>query len=342
MKHITDFDPDVVLAAASDNIRMSLGERLEHPHPLAYERMTLADIAQAAGRKLRAPRPEASLGMGITSADFGRVMATAFEGSTLTSYGNSVAEALAFCTRLEVRNFQPVELPAYDSSLALEQVGELGEISHGVALLAAGSQPIKLTSYARNILVTREAIINDERNVLSEIFGAAGSNVARLERSLIANALENPADLTDGLPVYGSEYLNVVEEPMSGPALGLAMQHLRNQVAPSGQKADLRGRHLVCAPNLEFLALGIVRETGLNIEIHVLADLPAGRWFLLASPAECPTIAVLRLASSSSPVRVEPKRTKLSIDGSLIRIRADLGATMLRRTGLVRGGVVAP
>ena len=53
------------------------------------------------------------------------------------------------------------------------------------------------------------------------------------------------------------------------------------------------------------------------------------------------TIGVLRLHGAKTPLRVEQKRRPFEIDGAAVKVVADLGACLLSRTGIVRGGVVA-
>ena len=90
-------------------------------------------------------------------------------------------------------------------------------------------------------------------------------------------------------------------------------------------------------PDLEMTARELVRTAGLAIEVAVLAHLPAGRWYLLASPDTHPVVGVLRLLDAKWPVRVEPNRRPKDFDGAVVGTVADLGACLLRRTGIVRG-----
>lgn len=337
------FIPHMVLSAGADAIRQAIGERVENPHPLADAELSLADIAYAAGSQIRLPREgehrPAVYGRGISSNDFSRVLADAYRGRTLASYSAQAADVLAFCTPLEVRDFKPVELPALDADLLLELLAENAEAAIGQGILSAGGLPVKLTTLSKKVLISRVAIINDEKSAISEVFAAIGASSGRIEARFVADALETPPEMNDGLPVFGADHLNTIEGALSAATLGASMALLRTQPTSAGQRADLRARFLVVSPELEFEARRLIRDGGLDIAVAVLANLPAHRWYLLADPVAHPVVAVLRLFGVKNPVRVEQKKTDKPIDGALVQVSADLGACLLRRTGIVRGAV---
>jgi hypothetical protein len=69
--------------------------------------------------------------------------------------------------------------------------------------------------------------------------------------------------------------------------------------------------------------------------------LASGRWYALADPRLAPVVAFLHLRGSAPdapPVRVEPAKTAINVDGVAIRASADLGVAIVGRVGAVRGG----
>ena len=337
------FPPGAVLAAAPDAIQLSAGIAVKHPHPLA-DGLTLLQIAYAAGARVREPRPgEADMSVysrGISSLEFGSALTNAFKTYTIAAYDSQAADHLQFGSIIEVPNFHAAEIGSYDADVELKQVDELAHIEHGgVATLTAGASPVRLTQYARRLLVSREAVINDQSRVLAHIVAGAGASAGRLESRLVARALENPPALDDGLPVFGTDFLNVVEQPLSATALGAAMAALRTQPTSNAQRANLRARHIVTSPELEFEARRLIRDAGLDLTVSVLSDLPAQRWYVLADKVAAPVVGLLRLAGTKNPVRVEARKTPFEMDGNLIQVVAEFGVCLLRRVGIVRGGV---
>lgn len=339
------FTPAAVMAAAPDAIRQAIGEQVDCPHPLA-DGLTLRQIAYAAGSRVRPPSENeldlSIMGRGMQSSEFSAVLADGYTKITRASYDSHAADHLSFSAVMEVSDFKPVEMVSLDDDgLELDKLGENGRVTHGFAFMASVHQSVRLTTYAKAVLVSRKAIINDQASAIAQSFAAVGVSAGRIESRLVTAALENPPLLSDGLPVFGPEHANVVEQSLSAAALGAGMAALRTQPTATGQRAGLSAVHIVTSPELEFEARRLIRDGGLDLQVSVLADLPAYRWYLLADSVVCPAVAVLRLYGARNPIRVEQRRTPIEMDGTLVQVTADLGACILRRTGIVRGGIAA-
>lgn len=338
---IDQFNPKEVLAAASDAVALRVGATLKQPHPLASH-LTLSQIAYAAGVQARKPQAgeheRAIMGRGMGTADFSRALAEGVAQVTIKTY-SSQAEHLRFCAVQSVQDFQPAELPALDTDISLEPLGENAEITQGYAFLTAGAAQVRLNTFGRAIVISRQAIINDQTDAIGKIFASLGLSGARLEARLVAAALESNPVLDDGAVAFHIDHKNVIADNTLD--IGLAMSLLRTQTTAAGNKADLAAKHLIVNPELEFTARQRIKDAGLDIQVSVLAYLPSGRWYLTADPAISPTIGVLRLHGAKTPLRVEQKRRMVEVDGAAVKVVADLGACLLSRTGIVRGGVVA-
>lgn len=339
------FTPGAVMAAAPDAIRQAIGDQVDCPHPLA-DGLTLRQIAYAAGARVRSPSENETdlsvMGRGMHSSEFSAVLADGYTTITRASYDSHAADHLNFSAVMEVSDFKPVEMVALDDDgLDLDKLSDNGRVTHGSVFMASVQQSVRLTTYAKAVLVSRQAIINDQASVISQSFTAVGVSAGRIESRLVTAALENPPLLSDGLPVFGTQHVNVVEHPLSAAALGAGMAALRTQPTATGQRAGLSAVHIVTSPELEFEARRLIRDAGLDLRVSVLADLPAYRWYLLADAVACPAVAVLRLYGARNPIRVEQRRTPIEMDGTLVQVTADLGACLLRRTGIVRGGIAS-
>lgn len=335
-----NFKPKEVLAAAPDSIALGMGAKIKAPHPIA-EAITLASIAYACGALARKPHSFESdlavMGRGIGTLDFAKILADGVKAATVANY-QSQAEHLAFVAPIQVKNFHRVMLPALDADIELKELNEFQKAEHFAAFLSSGANAVRLVRHGRLVNISREAVINDQRSEIGQLFAAIGGGGAREEARFVASALETSGVLDDGEPVFGAEYQNVVSDPFSGPALGQAIALLRTQPTAAGHRADLRAKHLVVSPDLELMARELVHARGLDILVSVLANLPTGRWYLLADPVACPTVGVLRMMGANTPLMVEQRKAPIHVDGACIMVTADLGATILRRIGIVRGG----
>lgn len=338
------FNPKEVISAAPDAIAISAGAAVSRPHPIA-EQLTLRAIAQACaranhpGRSL--PDHMSTVALGMTTSDFANVLTAGLETVTVAAY-HGQAEHLAFAVPQEVKNFHPTSIRAVDMDVNLMPLMDhQTELQQFTAVLAGGANQVRLSRFGRVLTLSRDAVVNNQMIEFSRLFVAAGANTGRLESRLVANALEGNPELDDGELVFGTQFLNVldgVDGAFSPTALGKAMAMLRKQTTASGELADLPAKHLVVEPELEFAARTALRDLGIDVMVSVLAGLPAGRWYLLSDPQLAPTVGVLRLFGVKEPVRLGKPSAPVQADGVHIGVVADLGACLLRRVGIVRGG----
>lgn len=338
----TTFNPREIMAAAPDAIAIAVGVKLDRPHPLASE-LSLRKIAYACGLSARArlgfETDMAVVARGLGTSEFSKILADGVVGLAIARY-KAQSEHDAFSVPMEVTNFKPSTIPALDADLSLEPIGEDAEIAQGGAFLSASAQrKVLLTTFARAVHLSREAVINDEMGAFTQLIGNLGASAARVEARLVAEALEENSLLDDGAQTFHVDHGNVIASALDATAIGQAMNSLRTQNTASGQRADLRARNLVTAPDLEYSARKLMADAAMDVVVTTMADLPAGRWYLLADIAACPVVATLRLAGSTKPLVIEQRKRPPKTDNAGVLVRADLGACILRRTGIVRGGI---
>lgn len=334
------FDPREVMGAAADSLAQKMGLSPKHPHPLANG-LTMREIATAAAILQRpAQQHEADMAVvarGLTSSDFRDLMSDVIAQVAVVGYEKQ-ADHLAFCAQVPAKNMKPTSVPGLDADVNLMPLLEGGQIEWNTAITVEGEQSLQLVEYARIIGVSRRVIVNDQLAAVAQVVRLVGAAVSRLESRLVAATLEQNKNLSDGNPVFHVDFGNVV---VDGLATGFskATAALRKQLTSSGQRADLRARHLVVEPDLETTAMSLVNDLGFSdIQVSVLADLPAGRYYVLADQDISPTVAVLRLYNAKNPLHTKVAGKEVSFDGMAIRLTADLGAGILRRQGIVRGG----
>jgi hypothetical protein len=329
-----------ILAAAPDAIALAAGAAPAKPHPLA-ESLKLQDLAFACGVKYRRPNPidtELTIaGFGLGTSDFPSLLSAGLKHATIGAYNTQAAHA-AFTIAVQVDDFQPADLPALDGDVDLQELPEGAQRQAIVHLTAGGAVKAQIRTFSRKLGLSRASVINNNLDAFARAVIGTGASAARLEARLVAAALEGNPVLDDGAAVFSVDNLNVVAAALDASTLGQAMSCLRKQKTVAGQLADLAARHLVVDPGAELTARQLVREAGLDITVTTLAHLPAGRWYLLAAPETHPVVGTLRLLDSKWPIRVEPARRPENFDGAVLAATADLGAVLLRRTGIVRGG----
>lgn len=334
MTHLTDKQRREHIAALPDAVALAMGLKPANAHPLAQMTNLRALVERTAPENARGG---AGVATAAASSDFRDAIARAGLPSTLAVF-DETAEHRAFCSIVPAPDFRPFEILALDSDVSLEQVGETGHIPTST-LHTHGAITGQVNTFGRILGLTRQSIINGDLSPILRGLQNGAATAARLEARLIAGLLESNPAMADGAAVFDAEHQNVHAQAFDGTALGAVIALLRNQKTSAGHPSGLSAKHLVVEPNLEFTARKTVHEAGLQIQVHALAGLAAGRWFLLASPIASPVVGLLQLDGQKTPIRVEALRYNFSNDALPVRLTADLGVTWLRRVGVVKGGV---
>ncbi len=336
----TDIDPREVMAAGCDILLTGLGHPPQSRHPFAGNcEITLADLAYACGAAACKPQTgefdRAVMGRGMGTVDFSRLLSEAGQAVVSRTY-NAAADHLSYTSIVAAKDFRHIDLPGLDADIRLDLLNDISEFTHADAPIAPGAQAVQLVTYGRALHISRQVVINDAFGFLRQLFSNIGASGSRREAELVGTQLESAQVLDDGAVVFNAT--NTLASVLSAEALGAAMALMRNALTPAGQKADLAAKHLIVSSELEFFARTLVRDSGAPLEVHALAPLPAGRWFMLADPQIQPVIGLLRLAGSKTATPVEPAVRRFEHDGVAVKLRADLGCVLLSRTGIVKAG----
>lgn len=340
---VIDHNPREILAAAPDALALAMGAHVHAPHPFAdaVARAPLRTAAIAAGllngTRQSGETEAAVLGRGLRTTDFAGALAAALQQAARSRFDAQAAHLAAVGT-VEVKRLGIAEAVG-----ALDLAAPFGDVSDGLEYkVSNGSlrdgETITLSSLGRIIGLSREAIFNDDHELIEDAISATGVAAARHEARLVAAALEANGNLTDGSAVFNAAFGNVSAAAFDVAGLSAAMGALRTQPAADGQALDAAAVSLIVAPGLEFSARQLVYQAGLPLVVLVLPGLASGRFYVIASRDVARNIAVGRLEGASHPLAVEGLKPPLDFDGAAVRVRIDTAAAMLGRVGIVRAG----
>jgi hypothetical protein len=332
------------LAAAPEGVAMAIGARASRtPHPFAefVAGSPLRVTAMAAGQLLNPRRPGepemAVIGRGLRTLEFGNAVAAGLQTVARERF-DLQAQHRAFVSEVEVTRLGlPDQVGAVDLSTPFTDVSDGREYKTSNALLRDG-ETIELRSYGRIVQISREMVINDDLSMLEEAIAATGIAAARHEARLVAAALETTGNLSDGDPVFDAAFGNdlptvgVITSAASDNALGW----LRTQPAADGEALDAAAAYMLVPPGMELLARQVVVSGLLPVSVHVIPGMAVDRYYFLANSRIAQNIAVARLSGQGHPLAVEPVKTPIEFDGTMVRIRVDSGAAMIGRRGIVR------
>lgn len=132
----------------------------------------------------------------------------------------------------------------------LEKVGNGGEVKHGT--VGESVFGWNIDTYAKNISVTRQDIINDDLNIFQEVLPGLGLAAARSLANLIYKTL-----LANGGSFFSVGNKNLISGGGSALALAglsLAIKTMRQQTDQAGNVLDIQPAVLAVPPELETTA----------------------------------------------------------------------------------------
>lgn len=257
-----------------------------------------------------------------------------------------------------VRDFKAVTSYSLSGDMTYEQVGPGGELKHGG--LGETSYSNQALTYGRMFGITRQDIINDD-------LGALTSVPTRLGRGAALKI--NDVFWTKFLAGVGSFWTSGNSNLISGgtsvlasAGLVLALTKFRKQTDPDGKPLGVSPKFLLVPPELETTASELMTSTRVNTGGSSSTDrVPdantwAGKyqivqssylsnasytgysttaWFLLADPADMPTIEVAFLNGRDTPI-VESAEADFNTLGIAMRGYHDFGVALQEYRGSVR------
>lgn len=332
------------LAAMPDGIAMAMGHKHGPSNPFGeyMQGSPLRIGAYAAGllsgRGFVGESQTAVISRGLRTKEFADSLALSMQGLVRRRF-DAQAQHRAFVSDVEVSRLgepEPMGDIKFDSTFADVTTG--GEYQVGRAVLSDG-ETLMLFSFGRIVDVSRETIINDDKELIAAAIGEVGVTAARHEARLVARALNDNGLMSDGSAVFHANYGNVVTDAFGETSFALALAALRNQTGSDGLALDCSAANLVVASDLEYSASKIVRESGLPIRMTAMSALPSGRYFVFASREVVRTVAVAGLSGAEHPLAVEAVKGAQNLDGLSLKVRLDVGANMIGRKGIIRGGL---
>lgn len=313
-----------------------------HPEALALSRSSesliprlakfLAD-KEALTRSASAPSRRPSAGFGTT--DFGNALASILRVAVHRQLAGNM-EHTRICSVVPVANFMPHKIAAARIDTNLLPADELGEFQDATFDDAPGLSA-RLMTFGRNLHISRQLLLTDDIGLISASIGNFGASAARLEAAVVYELLKSNATMADGAPMFDAAFGNVLPEALSESSLEQAMGMLRDrrdEPGAGGKPQNIAPAVLLVSAQLELRAKKIVHQCGLNLDV-IAAPWVGLDWYLFPDPALVPVMGLLRLAGSKTPVLVDPKSDDLGRDGTLLAVRADVGAVPLSRTAIM-------
>jgi hypothetical protein len=220
-------------------------------------------------------------------------------GITRAHQSPALADVAAVTLDIQAASYRPESYSFVDlQEVPIPSASSMNEF-HFVVPTAAGEEVQVFTSFAK-LLVSEQALVNDDREFIRASLTAFNQQAARNELKRIVNLLESTANLSEGAPLFGSD--NAVSGgTLDAAGLGAAMSKLRQQPTESGEVSGSAPAVVAVHPDDEYSAKALAENLPAEVQPRVVV-LPtlanSDDYFVMAEPASNPVIGRTRLAGS--------------------------------------------
>ncbi|SFU00125.1 head maturation protease, ClpP-related [Sedimentitalea nanhaiensis] len=259
-------------------------------------------------------------------------------GNMSLSHAYEAAQSAIKQTSREIAasNFRGLHSVKVSAGSDLEEVNEQGEFKSGT--IEEGAETFAVKTYGKIFGITRQAIVNDDLDVFSNMFPLLGQGAAGTEAKLFARLLEENAGLgpklSDGKTLFHTAHGNLAPSAsaLSVTSLGAARVAMRRQTGIAGEAINVVPAFLVVPPELETLAEQVLTEIAASAnpfagKLKLLVEprfTSASAWYLCAAPGAPDSLQHAYLDGATGPQLFT--REGFEVDGIEYKVRMDFGA----------------
>ncbi|MCR3909393.1 ATP-dependent Clp protease proteolytic subunit [Aeromonas hydrophila] len=348
-----------------DSVRASLMARCGHAQAESDNRFggyNLRELARASldGRGISTGglSPMAFVGMAFThtSSDFGKILLDVANKSVLQGWESAEETFDKWTRKGTLTDFKVANRIGLSDIPSLRRVREGAEYKH-VTLNDTGAT-IQLATYGELFSITRQAIINDDLDMLTRVPGLFGAAARGTIGDLVYAVLTGNVKMPDGKQLFHADHKNLLtgaDSAMAIKALSAAKTLMRGQKAVGvndkpGRALNIRPGYALVPIELEDTAFQLINSTsvpGADANSGIsnplkgfaevigeprLSDASATEWYLAAKGGD--TIEVAYLDGMDTPW-IEQQQG-FTVDGVATKVRIDAGVSALDYRGLVK------
>lgn len=319
----------------------------------AYNAMTLRELARASlvdrGISVSGHNAMSMVGLAFThsSSDFGQILIDVAHKSLLKGWETATENFDQFTSRGTLTDFRPAKRVGLGDFGYLPQVGEGEEYTYGT--IGDEGASVALATYGKLFAITRQAIINDDMNLLTKIPEKMGQAARATIAKLVFALLTGNAIAQDGKALFDASHKNT----LTGAALDVtsidkAIQIMNGFVNSHGEPLEIEPEFMLLPTSLYTRAkqvLGSASVDGADANsgiINPIRDIvPALKsarlqvadpksWYLINKEA----IEVSYLDGIDTPY-IE-QQNGFTVDGVSTKVRIDAGVNVIDYRGIVK------
>lgn len=319
----------------------------------AYNAMTLRELARASlvdrGISVSGQNAMSMVGLAFThsSSDFGQILIDVAHKSLLKGWETAAENFDQFTSHGTLTDFRPAKRVGLGDFGYLPQVGEGEEYTYGT--IGDEGASVALATYGQLFSITRQAIINDDMNLLTKIPEKMGQAARATIAKLVFALLTGNAIAQDGKALFDVSHKNT----LTGAALDVtsidkAIQIMNGFVNARGEPLAIEPEFMLLPTSLYTRAkqvLGSASVEGADANsgiINPIRDIvPALKsarlqvadpksWYLINKEA----IEVSYLDGIDTPYMEQ--QNGFTVDGVSTKVRIDAGVNVIDYRGIVK------
>ncbi|UXE39621.1 Clp protease ClpP [Raoultella ornithinolytica] len=341
----------------ADGIRQALMARAgfeNQERDNVYNGMTLREYARMAltekGIGVSSYNPMQMVGLALThsTSDFGNILLDVANKSLLQGWDEAAETFELWTKKGQLSDFKTAHRVGLGGFPSLRQVREGAEYKY--VTTGDKGETIALATYGEIFSVTRQAIINDDLNQLTDVPMKMGRAAKATIGDLVYAILTKNPKLSDGKALFHADHKNLSTGAISVSSLDNARKLMRLQ-KEGDRSLNIRPAFMLVPVALETLANQTIKSAsvkGADINAGIinpiqnfadviaearLDDNDAFAWYLMAAKGT-DTIEVAYLNGVDTPYI--DQQEGFTTDGIATKVRIDAGVAPLDYRGLVK------
>lgn len=334
-------DPAAIITRAADAVAFRMAGGALPDASREFANMSLIELAkdslQRSGVSTRGMGVDEVLQRAHSTSDYPLVVSNAAGKVALEAYQAAESPLKALARQRTLPNFKE------STSIRLGEMGKLEPMTESGEFTATSraevGETMRLRTFGRRFDLTRQLQIDDDMNMFGDITRALGEAAAQTEAEEMVRLLTDPPEMSDGTTVFHASRGNLgigLDYVLNVDGLSLARQAMRVVKGVDGRTIiGARPRYLVVGPEMETVAeqlLAVINPATVSdvnpfaqrLELVVEPRLSGDEWFLLADPAQVPSLQYGYLASAQG-VQIQ-RREMWDTLGLSFRALLDFGA----------------
>ncbi|ELD0488289.1 Clp protease ClpP, partial [Escherichia coli] len=319
-----------------------------------YNGMTLREYARMSlterGIGVSGYNPMQMVGLALThsTSDFGNILLDVSNKALLQGWEEAEETFQRWTKKGQLSDFKTAHRVGVGGFPSLRQVREGAEYKY--VTTGDKGETIALATYGEIFSVTRQAIINDDLNQLTDVPMKMGRAAKATIGDLVYAVLTKNPKLSDGKTLFHADHKNLSTGPVSVASLDDARRLMRLQ-KEGDRSLNIRPAFMLVPVALETLATQTIKSAsvkGADVNAGIinpvrdfaeviaearLDDADAKAWYLTAAQG-ADTIEVAYLNGVDTPYI--DQQEGFTTDGIATKVRIDAGVAPLDYRGLVK------